>query len=247
MLNVYAGAARRRRAHVAKRIVIVGGGAAGIGAAGAAKGTDPDAEVVVYTEYQDAAYSPCGIPYVHGGEIPDFERLFLGTKQQYADAGIDIRYSTPVRSIDPRGKNVRVGNGPPVPYDALVVATGWDYGRPDVPGADLAGIYFMKNIREAMRWDEVLDDVRSAVVLEAQPLGMEMVTALCHRGIETPLVDPSPWALSMATDPDIAAPVQESWQEMGAHLHFNTKLEAILGDEAGRVRAVATTDGEIPC
>ena len=72
-----------------KRIVIVGGGAAGIGAAGAARGTDPQAEIVVYTEYQDAAYSPCGIPYVHGGEIPDFERLFLGTKQQYADQGID--------------------------------------------------------------------------------------------------------------------------------------------------------------
>ncbi|MBW8767716.1 MAG: FAD-dependent oxidoreductase [Geodermatophilales bacterium] len=172
---------------MAKRIVIIGGGAAGIGAAGAARGTDRDAEITVYTEYEDAAYSPCGIPYVHGGEIPDFERLFLGTKQQYAEQGIDIRYQTAVRAIDPRGKNLRVGNGPPVPYDALVIATGWGYGRPDVPGADLA------------------------------------------------------------TDPDIVAPVQESWEEMGARLHFNTKLEAILGDEAGRVRAVATTDGEIPC
>jgi len=232
---------------VAKRIVIIGGGAAGIGAAGAARGTDRDAEITVYTEYEDAAYSPCGIPYVHGGEIPDFERLFLGTKQQYADQGIDIRYQTAVRAIDPRGKNVRIGDGPPVPYDALVIATGWDYGRPDVPGADLAGIYYMKNIREAMRWHEVLERVSSAVVVEAQPLGMEMVTALCHRGIETHLVDPSPWALSMATDPDIVAPVQESWQEMGAHLHFNTKLEAILGDESGRVRGVSTTDGEIAC
>jgi NADH oxidase (H2O2-forming) len=232
---------------VAKRIVIIGGGAAGIGAAGAARGTDRDAEITVYTEYEDAAYSPCGIPYVHGGEIPDFERLFLGTKQQYADQGIDIRYQTAVRAIDPRGKNVRVGDGPPVPYDALVVTTGWDYGRSDVPGADLAGIYRMKNIREAMRWHEVLERVGRAVVVEAQPLGMEMVTALCHRGIETHLVDPSPWALSMATDPDIVAPVQESWQEMGAHLHFNTKLAAILGDESGRVRGVSTTDGEIAC
>ena len=83
-----------------QRIVVVGGGAAGIGAAGAAKGTDPNAEVIVYTEYQDAAYSPCGIPYVHGLEIPDFERLFLGTKQQYADQGIDIRYETQVSSYD---------------------------------------------------------------------------------------------------------------------------------------------------
>jgi NADH oxidase (H2O2-forming) len=246
MLNVYAGAARRRRAHVAKRILIVGGGAAGIGAAGAAKGTDPNAEVVVYTEYQDAAYSPCGIPYVHGGEIPDFERLFLGTKQQYADQGIDIRYETAVESVDVRAKTVTVA-GQPVSYDSLVVATGWDYGKPGVPGDDLSGIYYMKNIREAMEWDKTLDGVRSAVVLEAGPLGMEMVTALCHRGIETHLVDESPWALSMATDPDIAKPVQDSWLEMGATLHFNTKLEAILGDADGKVRAVATSDGEIAC
>src|SRR5687768_4804002 len=86
----------REGGRMAQRIVVIGGGAAGMGAAGAAKGTDPSAEVVVYTEYQDAAYSPCGIPYVHGKEIPDFERLFLGSKQQYVDQGIDIHYETVV-------------------------------------------------------------------------------------------------------------------------------------------------------
>ena len=116
-----------------------------------------------------------------------------------------------------------------------------------MPGADLTGIYYMKNIREAMERDKTLDRVKSAVVLEAGPLGLEMVTALCHRGIETHLVDPSPWALSMATDPDIVKPVEDSWIEMGAKLHFNTKLEAILGDADGAVRAVQTSDGEIPC
>ncbi len=229
-----------------KRIVIVGGGAAGIGAAGAAKGTDPSAEITVFTEYEDAAYSPCGIPYVHGREIPDFERLFLGTKQQYADQGIDIRYSTRVDGYDLASSTVAV-DGREVPFDALVVATGWNYAKPDVPGADLSGLYYLKNIREAMEWDKVLDSVRSAVVLEAGPLGMEVVTALAHRGIETHLVDPTPWALSMATDPDIAKPVEDSWVEMGVKLHFNTKLEAILGDGSGAVRGVRTSAGEIAC
>jgi NADH oxidase (H2O2-forming) len=229
-----------------QRIVVIGGGAAGIGAAGAAKGTDPSAEVIVFTDYQDAAYSPCGIPYVHGGEIPDFERLFLGSKQQYVEQGIDIRYETHVSAYDTAAKTVTV-HGEPVPYDKLIVASGWNYGTPDVAGADLTGLYYMKNIREAMERDKTLDSVTSAVVLEAGPLGLEMVTALCHRGIETHLVDPSPWALSMATDPDIAKPVEDSWVEMGAKLHFNTKLEAILGDANGAVRAVQTSDGEIAC
>src|SRR5919107_18086 len=174
MLNVPASGlhVRTRRLLVGKRIVIVGGGAARIGAAGAPKGTDPSAEITVFTEYEDAAYSPCGIPYVHGKEIPDFERLFLGTKQQYADQGIDIRYSTRVDGYDLASSTVAV-DGREVPFDALVVATGWNYAKPDVPGADLSGLYYLKNIREAMEWDKVLDSVRTAVVLEAGPLGME--------------------------------------------------------------------------
>ena len=91
---------------MARRIVVVGGGAAGIGAAGAAKGTDPGAEIIVITEYEDAAYSPCGIPYVHGKEIPSFESLFMATKQQYVDQGIDIRYQTQVASINTAAKTV---------------------------------------------------------------------------------------------------------------------------------------------
>ena len=81
---------------MALRTVVIGGGAAGIGAAGAVKATDKQAEVVVFTEYEDAAYSPCGIPYVHGKEIPDFKALFLATKEQYVEQGIDIRYETRV-------------------------------------------------------------------------------------------------------------------------------------------------------
>jgi NADH oxidase (H2O2-forming) len=230
---------------VSQRIVVIGGGAAGIGAAGAAKATDQAADVRVYTEFEDVGYSPCGIPYVHGKEIPDFERLFLATKETYQDTGIDIHYETAVTGIDTGQRTVTVAGEGAVGYDKLIVATGFDYAPAGVPGADLAGLYYVKNIRRAMEWDKVLDGVKTAVVIEASPLGLEMVTALCHRGIETHLVDPDAWALAMATDPDIAGPVQESWLEMGAHLHFNTKLTGFVGN--GSVRSVTTSDGEIPC
>jgi len=230
---------------MAQRIVVIGGGAAGIGAAGAAKGVDPAADVRVYTEFEDVGYSPCGIPYVHGKEIPDFERLFLATKEAYADQGIDIHYETRVTSFSTERKTVSVDGQAEIGYDKLIVATGFNYADPGVPGTDLDGLYYVKNIRRAIEWDKVLDGVRSAVVVEASPLGLEMITALCHRGIETHLVDPGAWALSVATDPDIVAPVQESWQEKGAKLHFNTTLNGFAGDTS--VRAVTTSAGEIAC
>jgi len=226
------------------RTVVIGGGAAGIGAAGAAKGTDKTAEVIVFTEFEDAAYSPCGIPYVHGREIPDFESLFLASKQAYVEQGIDIRYQVRVTGIDPTRGRVFVEGAPDVGYDNLVVATGWDYADPGVPGLDLEGLYRVKNIRRAMEWDKVLDTVKVAVVVEAGPLGLEMVTALAHRGIETHLIDPHPWSLSEVADPDIVEPVEESWAEMGVKMHFNTTLEGFVGD--GHVRAVRTSEGELP-
>jgi NADH oxidase (H2O2-forming) len=230
---------------MAQRIVVIGGGAAGMGAAGAAKATDPAADVQVYTEFEDVGYSPCGIPYVHGREIPDFDRLFLATKETYAGQGIDIHYQTRVTGFSPAGKTVSVQGAGDVGYDRLIIATGFEYASPGVPGGGLGGLYYVKNIRRAIEWDKVLDGVRAAVVVEASPLGLEMVTALCHRNIETHLVDPGAWALSMATDPDIIAPVQESWQEKGAKLHFNTTLTGFVGEDT--VRAVRTSDGEIPC
>jgi NADH oxidase (H2O2-forming) len=226
--------------------VVVGGGAAGIGAAGAAKAANPAGEVVVYTEYEDCAYSPCGIPYVHGKEIPDFDRLFLAGKEAYVEAGIDIHYQTKVTGIDLARRQVTVEGEGDVAWDRLVIGTGFDYADPGVPGSDLEGLYYVKNIRRAMEWDKVLDHTKVAVVIEASPLGLEMVTALPHRGIETHLVDPHPWALAEAADPDIVAPVEESWGEMGVKMHFNTRLEAFLGDDKGHVRAVRTSEGELP-
>ncbi|HEU5448955.1 MAG TPA: FAD-dependent oxidoreductase [Acidimicrobiia bacterium] len=226
--------------------MIVGGGAGGIGAAGAAKAADPQGEVIVYTEYEDAAYSPCGIPYVHGREIPDFDRLFLAGKEAYVEAGIDIHYNSRVTSVDLARRQVAVEGEGDVAWDRLVIASGFDYADPGVPGSDLEGLYYVKNIRRAMEWDKVIDHVKVAVVIEASPLGLEMVTALAHRGIETHLVDPHPWALSEAADPDIAEPVQESWAEMGVKMHFNTRLEEFLGDSNGKVRGVRTSEGELP-
>ena len=89
--------------------VVIGGGPAGLGAAGGIKAADPANKVTVYTQFEDVAYSPCGIPYVHGKEIDDFQRLFLAGKQAYVDAGIDVHYRTAVEEVlafplDPRAR-----------------------------------------------------------------------------------------------------------------------------------------------
>ncbi|MFC5262196.1 FAD-dependent oxidoreductase [Kribbella qitaiheensis] len=226
------------------KIVVIGGGAAGLGAAGAAKGQDPSAQVVVYTEYEDVAYSPCGIPFVHGREIESFEKLFLATKEQYVAQGIDVHYETTVESIDTRSRTIKVRGEGEVGYDKLVLATGWNYDTPDIPGTELGGIYHVKNIRAAMEWDRRLDDVRSAVVVESGPIAMEMVSALRHRDIEVTLVDPGPWPMADVIDPDIVEPVRKDWEEAGVSLKFGERVTAFHGRDT--LTHVSTSFGDVP-
>ena len=226
------------------RIVVVGGGAAGMGAAGAAKQVAPDAQVTVLTEFEDVAYSPCGIPYAHGREIPSLESLILQEKAFYEQAGIDIRYQTRVTRLDIRRREVTLEGGEVLPYDRLVVATGFDYAPPGIPGSDLTGLYYVKNLRRAMEFDKVLDTARVAVVVYATLLGLEMATALAQRGLEVHFVDPHPWLLADVADPDIMQPVEKSFEELEVKLHLRTTVDAFVGD--GKVRAVRTSAGELP-
>jgi NADH oxidase (H2O2-forming) len=227
------------------RVVVVGGGAAGTGAATMALQQDRSAKVTLITEFEDIAYSPCGIPYVFGREIDSFDGLFLQPLSHYRELGLDLRTSTVVERIDTERHVVRAG-GQEIPFDKLVLCTGWEYDAPDVPGLDLAGVVFLKNIRRAMELDKRLDEVERAVVYKAKPLGLELITALPHRGIETHLLDEAPWLLSDFADPDIMKPVQDSLTAAGVRMHQGVSLRGFAGED-GRLSAVLTSEGEIPC
>lgn len=228
------------------RIVVIGGGGAGTGAATIAKQTDRSLDVTLITEFEDIAYSPCGIPYVFGGEIDTFDRLFLQSEQFYAEMGIDLHTETVVDRVDIDRRVVHAGDKE-FPFDKLIFCTGWEYEVPDVPNVDLDGIIFIKNIRRAMELDPKLDDVQRAVVWQGKPLGVELIEALPNRNIETHLVDKNGWLMADFADPDMMEPLQEHLtNEFGVKLHFGTALKGFKGNN-GRLTAVDTSQGEIPC
>ena len=229
---------------MSERVIVIGGGGAGTAAATVAKRLNPDLHVSVFTEFEDIAYSPCGIPFVHGREIPRFEDLFLSTVDRYVSDGLDMRMETVVTDIDlDRGtitaRNQHEG------FDKLIVATGFVWEKPDVPGANLEGLHYVKNIRKAMEFDKLLDEVKRVAVVGATPLGVEMAGNLGHRGLEVDFIDEGPWVLGEVLDPDTAEPVHKSLEERGVTLRLGTKVEGFVGDD--HVRAVATSEGELPC
>ncbi|MFB6344536.1 MAG: FAD-dependent oxidoreductase [bacterium] len=228
------------------KIVVIGGGAAGTGAATQAKQFNEDHEVTLITEFEDIAYSPCGIPYVIGGEIDTFDKLFLNPPEFYEDEmGLNLKLETTVTNID-ADKKVVVANGEEIPYDKLVISTGWNWKVPDLPGADLDGIQFIKNIRHAMELEPHLDDYNSVAVSKALPLGCELATAFAHRGYDNvTLIDEESWILSEFADPDIVEPAEEHMEEIGIDLKLGTELTGFKGED-GHLTGVETDRGDVP-
>jgi NADH oxidase (H2O2-forming) len=227
-----------------ERLIVIGGGGAGISAATTAKRVNPDLKVSLYTEFEDIAYSPCGIPFVHGKEIPRFEDLFLSTVERYVSDGLDMNMETAITDLDLERRTI-TARSQTTGFDRLIVCTGFSWRKPDAPGANLEGLHYVKNIRAAMEFDKVLDSLKTIVVVGSHPVAVEMAGNLGHRGLDVHLVDEGPWVLGEVLDPDVAGPVHESLEARGVTLHLGTRLEAFLGDD--HVRAVATSDGEIAC
>jgi NADPH-dependent 2,4-dienoyl-CoA reductase/sulfur reductase-like enzyme len=232
------------------RMVVIGGDAAGMGAASQARRRRPadDLAIVAFERGPHTSYSACGMPYYASGMVDDAERLVVRTPEQFAARQIDARVRHQVEEIDLDGGRVRVndldnGRAFDEPWDVLVVATGAEPLRPAVPGLDLQGVYGLSILQDGLDLRRAIDaKPRRAVVIGGGYIGLEAAEALVYRGIPTALVDRGPEVMG-TLDPDMGALVGQALRDAGVELHLNEKVEAIEGDE--RVRAVRTAGGTL--
>jgi len=246
------------------RLVVIGGGAAGMSAASAARRADPGLDVVVCEAGGFAAYGMCGIPYYLGGTVPEPERLLAHPPSVFREKrGIDLRLHTRVTGIDPAARQVRLaagqvrlagGNdamlappataGEPLAYDALVVTTGADPVRPPVPGLDERRVFTIRSLDEAIGLRRLLASgtVRRAVVVGAGYVGLETAEALVCAGVEVDVVEALPGVLGTVDEP-IAALAQA---EVARHarLRLGARLEAVDRGSTPAGCLTAVVDGE---
>ena len=206
-----------------ERLAVVGGGGAGIAAATTAKRQNPDLHVTLFTEFEDVAYSPCGIPFVHGREIESFESLFFSsTVDRYVADGLDMRMETVVTEIDLQ-RRILTARNQHEGFDKLIMCTGFLWEKPDVPGANLEGLHYVKNIRKAMEFDKLLDTVKRVVVIGVTPVGVEMAGNL--------VVVASRWTLSTR----VRGRSMRSWTRTSQNRY--TSRSPSTGSRCGSARA----------
>lgn len=225
------------------RLVVIGGGAAGMSAASAARRVAPGLDVVVFEAGGFAAYGMCGIPYYLGGVVREPDDLLAYPPSEFRDQrGIDLRLHSWVSAIDPVAHQVRMGGaagaagadgGGLLGYDALVLASGAAPVRPPVPGLDGPRVFTIRSLDEAVGLRTLLDSgtVRRAIVVGAGYVGLEAAEGLTDAGAEVEIVEALPRVLGNVDEP-IAAVVQAEL-ERHTRVRLGTRLDEVRDGGGG--------------
>lgn len=233
-----------------RRIVIIGGVAAGTKTAAKARREDPDAEITIYTDEEYISYAGCGEPYYISGEVSSRQKLLQRTPQDFLkEHNILIHPQHRVTRIHAEEKNIEVLNLKDrstleAEFDVLVIATGASPIVPKLPGADLPGVFQLRTIpdTDAIR-AKVDSGIKKAVVVGGGYIGLEMAESLVLRGIDVTVVEREK-QLAPLYDEDVGVEIKKTLVKHSVRVLLNSSLEEIIGTQESGIFAVRVA-GEV--
>ena len=231
--------------------VIVGGGLAGAKAAETLRSEGFTGRVIVIGDERDHPYErpPLSKGYLTGADERD--SVFVHEPAWYARAEIELHLGQPAVELDRENRTVTIGDGTRIHYDKLLMATGAEPRRLDIPGTDLAGVHHLRRLAHADLLRGVLAslgrDNGHLVIAGAGWIGLEVAAAARGYGAEVTVIEPLPTPLHSVRGPELGTMFTDLHREHGVRFHFGTRLSEITGED-GMVLSVRTEDGEEhPC
>ncbi|MGK5728485.1 NAD(P)/FAD-dependent oxidoreductase [Streptomyces sp. URMC 124] len=227
--------------------VIVGGGLAGAKAAETLRAEGFTGRVILICDEREHPYErpPLSKGYLTGKE--DRDSVFVHEPGWYAQADVELHLGQPAVHLDRAARSVRLGDGTRVHYDKLLLATGAEPRRLDIPGTGLVGVHHLRRLAHAERLRGVLAslgrDNGHLVIAGAGWIGLEVAAAARSYGAEVTVVEPEPTPLHPVLGPELGQLFTDLHGEHGVRFHFGARLTEITGQD-GMVLAARTDDGE---
>nr|WP_203685575.1 FAD-dependent oxidoreductase [Streptomyces sp. SID14515] len=227
--------------------VIVGAGLAGAKAAETLRAEGFTGRVILIGDERDHPYErpPLSKGYLDGKAERD--SVFTHERPWYAGADIELHLGQPVTALDRYARTVQLGDNTVIHYDKLLLATGSEPRRLDIPGTDLAGVHHLRRLAHADRLRNVLAalgrDNGHLVIAGAGWIGLEVAAAARGYGAEVTVVEAEPTPLHQVIGPELGQIFTELHSAHGVRFHFGARLTEITGQD-GMVFAVRTDDGE---
>lgn len=240
-----------------KRVVIVGGVAAGMKTAARLRRRLKDAQIIVLERGPEVSYGACGFPYYIGDDVRNFAAFTGGphgprnVEFMRAVKGVEVLTLHEVLAVNRSEHTVTVfdkttGVTESMPYDKLVLATGARPVQLPIEGKDLEGIHNFWFPWEVKKIKAELTEhgVKDVVIVGAGLIGMELAEAFHKIGMHTAIVEMQDRILPQMLDKEMADLVKKPVEDAGIKLYLNEKTEAFVG--TGRVSGVRTDKRLIP-
>jgi NADPH-dependent 2,4-dienoyl-CoA reductase/sulfur reductase-like enzyme/nitrite reductase/ring-hydroxylating ferredoxin subunit len=212
-----------------ERVVIVGGGAAGFAAAEMLRREGFAGSVTMFSADDALPYDRpnCSKDYLAGNAPEDW--MPLRPPEFYKEQSIDVELCTQVTGIDPKSRQVALDNGRSVPFDKLLLATGAEPIRLDIPGADQPHVRLLRSLSDSRMIIAKAKEARRAVVLGASFIGLEVAASLRAHGIEVHVVAPERRPLERVLGPEFGDFIRGIHEEHGVVFHLEETAMAIDG------------------
>jgi apoptosis-inducing factor 3 len=203
-----------------------------------------DGTLTILSDDVDAPYDRPNLSKDYlAGEASE-EWIPLRPLSYYADNAIDMRLGCRAARIDLRGRSVLLADGGEVPFDRLLIATGAEPVRPPIPGADTPDVLTLRSLRDCRAIIARADGAKSALLIGAGFIGLEVAAALRQRGLEVHVVAPNRRPLEKVLGPALADLVRQVHEAQGVVFHLGEEVNSI---SPGRVllKSGATLDGDL--
>src|SRR5579883_1150068 len=226
-----------------RTFVIVGASLAGAKAAEALRDEGFDGRVVLVGEEPVRPYErpPLSKSYLRGEA--DFAAAAVHDEGYYDERGIELRTSSVVTAFDPGAAEVTIGGTERLAYDRLLLATGAAPRRLAAPGAELAGVRYLRTVADADELRQAIAAAASVVVIGAGWIGCEVAASARQMGAQVAMVEMTSVPLERVLGPEVGTVYRDLHADNGVALHMGAGVDALLGSDA--VEGVRLADGTV--
>ena len=218
-------------------IVIIGAGAAGNAAAEMLRRDEYRGKLTMIGRDPSVPYDRPNLSKDYlAGNAPE-EWIPLRPEEFYSQHDIELIRDVEVSEIDTAERAVRLTNGETRNFEKLLIATGSDPVR--LPGTDLPNVYYLRTLADSRAIIAAADKAKSAVVIGASFIGLEVAASLRTRGLTVDVVAPEKLPLERVLGPQLGAFIQKRHEEEGVRFHLGRTSKSI--DQSG----VTLDDGSV--
>ncbi len=178
------------------------------------------------------------------GEL-GLDRLQLRQPSYFDEQRVELRLGRRATAIDRHAKQVQLVGGATLDYEHLIIATGSHPRRLKMPGADLAGVHYLRSLSDADHLRTEVHVGQRAVIIGGGYIGLEVAATLRQLGMEVTVLEMADRVMNRVVAEPVSRYYEREHASHGVKIELGVGVLALQGDTNGRVCAVETNRGAI--